>query len=267
MLAQTANRPLAKFFGKQARVVVVLYRKEWGQTRWTRIEETAIRGRAFDNGYDFTLFIPLDDTHELPMWLPKTRIWFDLARWGASGAAAVIEQKAREQGSTLHTETVQDRAARLQRAMDYESKRRSFLASVEGVNAANNEARKLSDGLQALVAEESMRSIGIQHKRDNLYTVILKGRLGLSVGWRFRYTNTLGGSGLNVILWDGHPPLRGIMHWEQPQRLAECVYGFDLTFRGPTCWKNADGREFSTEELVAHIVKYYLDQINQRVRE
>jgi len=53
----------------------------------------------------------------------------------------VIEQKAREQGSTLHTETVQDRAARLQRAMDYESKRRSFLASVEGVNAANNEAR------------------------------------------------------------------------------------------------------------------------------
>ena len=98
---------------------------------------------------------------------------------GASGAAAVIEQKAREQGSTLHTETVQDRAARLQRAMDYESKRRSFLASVEGVNAANNEARKLSDELQALVAEESMRSIGIQHKRDNLYTVILKGRLGL----------------------------------------------------------------------------------------
>jgi hypothetical protein len=243
------EQTFSEVFGKQARVVVVLYRKEWGQTRWTRIEETAIRGRAFDNDYDFTLFIPLDDTRELPMWVPKTRIWFDLARWGASGAAAVIEQKAREQGSTPHTETVQDRAARLQRAMDYESKRPSFLASVEGINAANNEGRKLSDELQSLVTEDSMRRIGIQHKRDVLYTVLLKGRLGLSVGWGFRYANTLEGSGLNVILWDGHPPLRGIMHWEEPQRLDECVYKFDLTFRGDTCWKNAAGKEFSTGEL------------------
>jgi hypothetical protein len=261
------EQTFSEVFGKQARVVVVLYRKEWGHTRWTRIEETAIRGRAFDAGYDFTLFIPLDDTHELPKWLPKTRIWFDLARWGTSGAAAVIEQKAREKGSTPHTETVLDRAARLQRTMEYESKRRSFLASFQGVNTTESEAGKLSDELQTLVAEDSISGIGIQHKRDNLYTVLLRGRLGLSVGWRGPYTNTLDGSGLRVILWDGHPPMRGITHWEQPQRLDECVYGFDLTFSGPTCWKNADGKEFSTEELAAHVVKYCLDQINQRLRE
>jgi hypothetical protein len=30
-------------FGEQARIVAVLLRPEWGQTPWTRIEETAIR--------------------------------------------------------------------------------------------------------------------------------------------------------------------------------------------------------------------------------
>ena len=95
LVGTDGEQTFSDVFGKQARVVVVLYRKEWGQTRWTRIEETAIKGRAFDEGYDFTLFIPLDDTHEVPKWLPKTRIWFDLARWGTSGAAAVVEQKAR----------------------------------------------------------------------------------------------------------------------------------------------------------------------------
>jgi len=40
-------------FGKEARIVAVLLRPEWGNTRWTRIEETAIRNRAHDQGYDF----------------------------------------------------------------------------------------------------------------------------------------------------------------------------------------------------------------------
>src|ERR1039458_4546278 len=40
-------------FGEKARVVVVLYRAGWGETPWTRIEETAIRNRAFEHGYDF----------------------------------------------------------------------------------------------------------------------------------------------------------------------------------------------------------------------
>ena len=46
-------------FGSQARLVVVLFREKWGQTSWTQIEETAIRNRAFNETYDFALFIPL----------------------------------------------------------------------------------------------------------------------------------------------------------------------------------------------------------------
>ncbi|MGJ4748719.1 hypothetical protein ACQV5M_20325, partial [Leptospira sp. SA-E8] len=36
-------------FSKEARVVVILYRQGWGKSPWTRIEETAIRNRAFEH--------------------------------------------------------------------------------------------------------------------------------------------------------------------------------------------------------------------------
>ena len=50
-------------FGRQARVVVVLYRNEWGTTKWTRIEMTAIKNRAFEYGYDFTSVIQRDNIY------------------------------------------------------------------------------------------------------------------------------------------------------------------------------------------------------------
>ena len=37
----------SRIFGEESRIVVVVYREGWGQTRWTRVEETAIRTRGF----------------------------------------------------------------------------------------------------------------------------------------------------------------------------------------------------------------------------
>ncbi len=63
-----------KIFYEQSRVVVVLYRDGWGQTPWTRIEETAIKNRAFEKGWNFLLLINLDNNSCLPTWIPKTYI-------------------------------------------------------------------------------------------------------------------------------------------------------------------------------------------------
>ena len=40
----------SRVFGKTARVVVILYRPEWGQTRWTRVEMDAIKNRSLEEG-------------------------------------------------------------------------------------------------------------------------------------------------------------------------------------------------------------------------
>jgi len=87
-----------KVFSEQSRIAVVLYRDGWGETPWTRIEETAIRNRSFDNGWDFVVFILLDKNSKVPKYLPKAQLWVDYDRWGLKGAAPIIEQRVKDSG-------------------------------------------------------------------------------------------------------------------------------------------------------------------------
>jgi hypothetical protein len=74
-------------FGKEARIVAVLLRPEWGNTPWTRIEETAIRNRAHDEGYDFTTFIVTEPKTAIPKWLILGRVTPTTARAALIGVA------------------------------------------------------------------------------------------------------------------------------------------------------------------------------------
>jgi len=78
----------ARVFGDESRAVVVLYRNGWGERGWTMIERKAIQDRTLARGWDFLLVIPLDQPAQAPLWLPKSRLWFELARWGIPAACA-----------------------------------------------------------------------------------------------------------------------------------------------------------------------------------
>jgi hypothetical protein len=111
----------AKFnevFGKTAKLVVVLYREEWGHTPFTRFEETAIRNRAYSEGYDFAVFIPMDDSEKqkVPAWVPKNRLYIGLERWGIAAACAVIEARFSEMGGEVHEESVAEMAVKVAEA-------------------------------------------------------------------------------------------------------------------------------------------------------
>ena len=73
-----------RVFSKDARIVAVLFRPEWGNTKWTRIEEEGIRGRAYNQGYDFSTFVSMTERVELPDWLPPTLL-FSLPRFVSKG--------------------------------------------------------------------------------------------------------------------------------------------------------------------------------------
>ena len=118
-------------FGEQSRVVVVLFRNNWGKTGWTRIEMTAIRNRGYEYGYDFSLFIPLEKNSRLPKWLPKTQIWFDSNRWGIEGTIPVIEYKIKQEGGSTKKETAVDKAERINRLIESKEKKKAFLDSVK----------------------------------------------------------------------------------------------------------------------------------------
>ena len=49
-----------------SRVMVVLYRERWGKTRWTAIEETAVKDACLDGEWKRLFFIALDRSGSCP---------------------------------------------------------------------------------------------------------------------------------------------------------------------------------------------------------
>jgi len=247
----------------------VLYRKGWGESPWTRIEQTAIRNRAFEHGYDFVIFIPLDDPPVVPKWLPRTRLWVGFKRWGASGAASVIEARVQELGGEPSEETVQDRADRLARALKFKERRNRFINFDEGVAAANKTFEDLVLEIKRLTDEinESGNSITLTIKRAGSKIVILGFDLGLSVVWRCRYSNTLNDAELIVDLWDGHPHFPGIMLFEEPKRLNSLKFSFDIlpTEEHIWCMSTSDAHQYSTRELASFILKHFMGEGLKRI--
>lgn len=252
-------------FGEQARLVVVLYRLGWGETPWTRIEETAIRNRAFEQGYDFVKFIPLDEPPTVPKWLPRTQLWVGLKRWGAAGAASVIEARIQELGGEAHEETVEERAERLDRSLRFSERRRQFLNSEEGVRAANLAVSSLHAEIDRLVSsiKSSASAITIQLSTDRNTAMVYGLGPALCINWLGRYGNTLRDSKLEVTVWD-RPVSSGTMYFEKPKKLASLCFTFDLLPTEHYFWKRSEetNGEYETIELAQFILKYYMDYVN-----
>ena len=253
-------------FGKKARVVVVLVRDGWGTTPWTRIEETAIRNRAFDEGYDFTVFVPVTPGLALPKWIPKTRLYVGLDRWGPKGAASVIETRVQEAGGTPRQESAIDRATRLKRQMDLETERRRFLGSIEGVKSAVAEVARLFEELS-----EKAKRIGeetewhIEVTQQQRWIELCGGQGCMALEWHGQYANTLDGSELEIGIWEGTPPRSS--RWfvdNQPPRRLNLKFGFERSQSGVVGWRSSTGEFMPSHQMADYCLKLLMDFTHKR---
>lgn len=253
-------------FAKQSRLVVVLYRDSWGQTPWTRIEETAIRNRAFEEGYEFVIFIPLDEKPSVPKWLPRTQLWVGLARWGVTGAASVIDARFQELGGEPKSETFEHRAARIDRALNYQKRREQYLGSDAGVRAANEGYEKIRDALLETVPklQAAAPSLKISAKHQHRQFILLSSGPSLSVEWRLHYENTLTDSELEATIWRGYPPFfPGVMHFDKPQSLGSIRLLPDLDQNDLHAWsvKTTTGRKLlGNVETAEYIISWWIEK-------
>src|SRR3978361_2041749 len=63
-------------FVSDSRIAVILCREPWGETEWTRLEESAIKDGCLQRGWPTLLFVQLDKAGKLPVWLPHTHVRF-----------------------------------------------------------------------------------------------------------------------------------------------------------------------------------------------
>ena len=246
-------------FGEQARTVAVLLRPEWGNTPWTRIEETAIKNRAYSQGYDFATFMVTAPKTPIPPWLPRTRIWYDLERFGLRGAAALLEARVQEHGGTAVQETLADRAARLQRAQNFNQQRAAFQRSYEGVNAAEEAHRRLVDDLKANRELLGRAGCRIQDVAYGGITMLVGRGVVLTVQFESFYANSLDKAALTAGFYDGVPPLPGIMAWDKPRTLKKWKFTFGLISPGRPGWVGPDGEEHAPEALAEFLLKHFME--------
>jgi hypothetical protein len=142
-----------KVFTEEARVVVILYRKGWGETNWTRIEETAIRNRGHDEGYDFALLIPLDEIPKPPKWFPKNRLWIGINRFGIENAATVIDARVQQQDGKPKILSLADKIVIKEKQKEKRREIELFLISYEGICAEKEELLKLKLQIEQSVLE------------------------------------------------------------------------------------------------------------------
>ena len=144
-------------FKEDCRMCVVLYREDWGNTRWTGIEATAIREHALKEGWDTLFVLKLDDSTTMPPWIPETKIWSALDEFGLDGAAAAIDARLEGLGAKPTVETPVERARRLRADAQRKAHAKAFLDSEQGVAAARKEVIRLATHL-----EEHIRDIGAE---------------------------------------------------------------------------------------------------------
>ena len=255
-----------KVFSQEARCVVVIYRTGWGETPWTRIEETAIRNRAYDEGYGFALFIPLDGSG-VPRWLPKTQLWLGLDRWGTKGAASVIEARVQEQGGETRQESVEDRARRLKRSLDFKEARKRYRGSGEAVADAKSEFEALTREIERHieVIKKAMASEQYVTKSKGPEFAVLGPHNAMGLDWRCTYSNTLDDSEFEAGLYKGHPPMWGVQTFDQPIKRASFKADFDLLAPDQPGWtlRSPEKRQFRTAEFAEYLVKWFMDDADR----
>lgn len=255
-------------FSERSRLVLILYRKDWGETPWTRIEETAIRNRGHEDGYDFTTFVQLDKDAQMPKWLPKNRIYYNFDRWGINGLASVIESRVEEAGGQSRPESVADRADRLKRLRVAEQARDSFLNSHELRAIANKEMTVIINKLKQYKTEiedpVTYLHLAMSERPNEMYEFSCND-FALRFNWAGLYSQDIRNANLNVSLYEKS----GYIHFDYRETIIkQNELKIDSDLLGNLGWCDYEsGKNFlTTDELIDNWVKLFIDGLSKHKR-
>lgn len=265
LAARNGEDMLQSVYEKDSRVVVILYREEYGNTKWTRIEETAIRNRGFEEGYDFVVLIPMHKKVGSPKWLPRNRLWVGLERWGIESAASVIEAKVQEAGGTVLELSMADIAAEKEKKIA-DAKERERRKTVQN---AELEINTLNEELQSQMGEIEKKlfnwKLKIRKNQRNSYDVFYYG-FTLSIYWYQQNTNFLEGSSLSVRIINGSLDEHGNLSdpYSDNTLVETESYNYEINEFNEPGWLSKKTQFFTTKKLVYYWLSLLISVISDK---
>lgn len=242
-------------FGRESRVVVILHRRNWGETKWTRLEAEAIKTRLWNEGPDFVTLVKLTDD-PAPPWLPPNRIWVDFERLRIRGLAGALIERVNARGKETRQETASELSERYLRAKREAAARLAFLHSDEGLQSANRSADALFKAFERI-------GLGIHGSvsRGHWQILLFHDGFAVSIGWAVSSFGDLRDSELCVKEWKGRPNIGGLFAGGSKE-LATHLFDFDQPHPGDTGWRNRNTRQvFSSDQLAEWAGKLLIHRI------
>jgi hypothetical protein len=264
-------------FFDDSRVNVVLYRTGWGQTPWTRVEETAIKEACLAFGWQRLFFVVLGRENTFPVWLPQYHVRLNYADYGLEQAVGAIKARVQENGGQNLRVTAVRRAEML-RAEELFSLDRARMNSEEGLKAIVSAVRELFTEIERQCAEVNAKgSIQIKCESDfrersaSQVCIVTNDAVSLTVAWNQPYTNILDGTSLVVREVKGRiilpSEVGSRMYLNEPRVISEARYSADLSLAREYGWKQSGKTEFlSSVTLGEKCVIAFLDLAGRAVR-
>jgi hypothetical protein len=255
-------------FFRRARLVVVLYRPEWGETPWTRIERMAIEERFLRDGPEFLLFVMMNSADPRPKWLPETRIRLNFDQFGLEQLLGAIKHRLELLGAQPRPDHPTAHARRVADAATFHKNRQKIYDSEEGVAAAATEAEAVIDRLNKLVAEvhQSTPELEISGSGTPRIYVITNRRVSLHTSWHNMVSNMLRDDAvLYVGEYVGHvpDPTSNQIIVFQPKETASVLYKPELDRALGWCWRQPGGKLWTSSELARRCIDAFLDLVDR----
>jgi hypothetical protein len=248
-------------FTDESRVNVVLYREPWGQTPWTRVEETAIKDRCLAHGWDSLFFITLDDTSVIPKWLPTTHVRLNFSNFGLEQAVGAIKNTVERCGGVVSPVTALKRAAIHAQDVAYSEDRKTLLDSHRGMENVQKEIRVIFDEIKRLCEEiKQQNRISIRFSTRQapvLFCALTDGRISLVLSWSQPISNSVKDAILRVAEFNGN-----IDEWVvKPSVIRETRLLPELSRARTYCWVDESKKtvQLSATEVANKCVIQFLD--------
>jgi TIR domain len=257
-----------------ARVNVVLFRKTWGETPWTRVEDGAISERCFRGGWSSLMFVELEKSAPLPKWLPGTHIRFNFADYGIDQLVGAIKLRIQEQGGTIKPLDALGKAKAVKSEADYLADRDRLMRDRGWIEWVHNSIRETLAVVGALAKElREEHGLDVVFGTQDRMGVLRTGFVSVGIGWKqpiFNYVGDHGGDEcyLRVAEFSGLLALPGEQRWylEAPKVQKEWKFKVDVARDRSLVWRLGTKEEIPASQLADRIVQIFLDLVSRANR-
>lgn len=251
LISEDGIEKFTDVFSSESRVVVLLYRENYGKTRWTRIEETAIKKRGFNDGFEFIVLIPMSIDKNIPKWYPDFTIWNNLETVGIEETVQLLINKVKTKGGKIEKDPITAKAERIKRAADYLKKIDHYFQTEEANEDLKDELYELfqyTKKLKSEIFDNKLQLKNEEYSEVNVYEIRVNKYI-----FQFRLYREYNNSMLNTKLtakFFGKRIVDDIMRTVQSYVISEKEYKFTRDINWNKIWQSTNNNsEYTTKQL------------------